>query len=60
MNRSYWHCRVCPSLVLPFLSAVIPYKELPRAKVKLGKRDMTSKYDDDVLVAQRNFIPQSY
>jgi polyphosphate kinase 2 len=38
----------------------IPYKELPRDKVKLGKRDLKDKYDDTATLEGRHFIPQKY
>ncbi len=42
-----------------FLSQ-IPYKELPREKVKLGKRNTRGRYDDVASVAGFSFIPQKY
>ena len=42
-----------------FLSQ-IPYKELPREKVKLGKRNMKGKYDDEASTANFNYIPEKY
>jgi len=42
-----------------FLSQV-PYKELPREKVKLGKRSMRGKYDDETPIAEFGFIPEKY
>ncbi len=42
-----------------FLS-LIPYKELPREKVELGKRNMKGKYDDKSGLKGRNFIPQRF
>jgi len=42
-----------------FLSQ-IRYKELPREKVILGKRNMKGKYDDEASTADFNFIPQKY
>ena len=42
-----------------FLS-LIPYKKLPREKVKLGKRDMKGKYDDQKSIAQFSYIPEKY
>jgi polyphosphate kinase 2 len=38
----------------------IPYKKLPRDKVKLGKRDMKGKYEDQASIAQYSFIPEKY
>ena len=42
-----------------FLSQ-IPYKELPREKVKLGKRNTRGRYDDVASVAGFSCIPQKY
>ena len=42
-----------------FLSQ-IRYKELPREKVILGKRNMKGKYDDEASIADFNFIPETY
>jgi len=38
----------------------IPYKELPREKVVLGKRSTKGKYDDQATLQDRNFIPEPY
>lgn len=42
-----------------FLSQ-IPYKKLPRDKVKLGARNMKGKYDDLKPIAQFSLIPEKY
>lgn len=42
-----------------FLSQ-IPYKELPREKVVLGKRHMRDKYDDEASIAEYSYIPEKY
>jgi len=42
------------------LLSLVPYKKLPREKVKLGKRDMKGKYDDQKSIAQFRFIPEKY
>jgi len=42
------------------LLSQIPYKELPRPKVKLGKRDLKGKYDDKASLEGRHIIPQKY
>ena len=42
-----------------FLS-LIPYKKLPREKVKLPKRSMKGAYDDMATMKRRKFIPQKY
>ena len=38
----------------------IPYKELPREKIDLGKRNMKGKYDDEATLKDRKFIPEKY
>jgi len=38
----------------------IPYKELPREEIKLGKRNMKGKYDDQASLEGRRFIPEKY
>ena len=38
----------------------IPYKELPRPKVKLGKRNLKNEYDDKAALKGRHIIPQVY
>ena len=42
------------------LLSQIPYKELPREKVKLGKRSIRGKYDDEVSIEEFGFIPEKY
>lgn len=42
------------------LLSQIPYRELPREEVKLGKRNMKGKYDDGLPVVGHNFVPQRY
>src|SRR4051812_41871068 len=42
-----------------FLS-LIPYKRLPREKIKLPKRSNKGKYDDQATLARRNFVPERY
>ena len=37
-----------------------PYKELPKDKVNLGKRNMKGKYDDQSTLEGRNFIPEKF
>jgi polyphosphate kinase 2 len=39
---------------------LIPYKRLPRAKVKLPKRSMKGSFDDMATLKERNFIPEVY
>ena len=40
------------------LLSQIPYKELPRPKVKLGKRNLKGEYDDEASLKGRRVIPQ--
>jgi polyphosphate kinase 2 len=42
-----------------FLS-LVPYKKVPREKIKLPPRSKKSKYDPDAGLAGRNFVPESY
>jgi polyphosphate kinase 2 len=42
------------------LLSTIPYKELSRPKVKLGKRNLKDKYDDKASLEGRHIIPQKY
>ena len=42
------------------LLSQIPYKELPRSKVKLGKWNLKDKYDDKASLEGRYIIPQKY
>ena len=42
------------------LLSQIPYKELQRPKVKLGKRSLKNKYDDQASLEGRRIIPQKY
>jgi polyphosphate kinase 2 len=42
------------------LLELIPYKKVPRQKVKLPKRSKKHKYDDQATLAGRTFIPQKY
>jgi polyphosphate kinase 2 len=39
---------------------LIPYKEVPRDKVKLPKRSDKGEYDDQATLKGRNFVPQKY
>jgi polyphosphate kinase len=39
---------------------MIPYKEVPREKVKLPKRSMKHAYDDQASIARRKFVPEKY
>ncbi|MEA3411528.1 MAG: polyphosphate kinase 2 [Pseudomonadota bacterium] len=38
----------------------IPYKELPREKINLGKRNMKGKYDDQASLEGRRFVVERY
>ena len=38
----------------------IPYEALPREKVRLGRRRMKDRYDDEAVLAGRNFVPEKY
>ncbi len=38
----------------------IPYEELPREKIDLGKRSMKGKYNDRATLDGRKFIPEKY
>lgn len=40
--------------------SLIPYKKLPRKKVKLPKRSNKNKYDDEVSLIGRNFVRERY
>ena len=42
------------------LLSQIPYKELPRKKVKLGERELKGKYDDTASIKGRRFVPEKY
>jgi polyphosphate kinase 2 len=42
------------------LLSQIPYKELPRPRVKLGKRELKDKYDDKASLEGRRLIPDEY
>ena len=42
------------------LLKLIPYKKLPREKVKLPSRSMKGAYDDMATMKHRKFIPQKY
>jgi polyphosphate kinase 2 len=39
---------------------LIPYKKVPRDKVKLPKRSMKGAYDDEAALKGRKFIPEKY
>jgi hypothetical protein len=39
---------------------LVPYKKLPREKVKLPKRSKKGAYDDQASLEGRNFVPEKY
>ena len=39
---------------------MIPYEALPREKVRLGRRRIKDRYDDEAVLAGRNFVPEKY
>jgi polyphosphate kinase 2 len=39
---------------------LIPYKKVPREKVKLPKREMKHAYDDEASLKGRTFVPEKY
>jgi len=51
------HARL--NCITHFLSQ-IPYKKLPRPRVKLGKRSLKGKYDDEKSLKDRRIVPQKY
>jgi polyphosphate kinase 2 (PPK2 family) len=42
------------------LLSLIPYKKLPREKIKIPKRSNKGKYDDQATLKGRRFIPEVY
>jgi polyphosphate kinase len=42
------------------LLSMIPYKKLPREKIKIPKRSNKGKYDDEASLKGRRFIPEVY
>ena len=42
------------------LLSQIPYEDLPREKIKLGKRNMKGKYDDEATLAHFPFVPERF
>ena len=45
---------------ITYLLKLIPYKEVPREKVKLPKRSMKGAYDDERVLKGRTFVPEIY
>jgi len=46
--------------VISHILKSIPYKKIPRDKVKLPKRSMKDAYDDDRSIARRRFVKERY
>ena len=42
------------------LLSLIPYKKVPREKVKLPKRSMKDAYDDQATLMSKRFVPARY
>jgi polyphosphate kinase 2 len=42
------------------LLSLIPYKQLPREKIKLPKRSTKGQYDDQASLQRRKFVPERY
>ena len=42
------------------LLSLIPYKKLPREKIKIPKRSNKGKYDDEATLKGKRFIPEKY
>jgi polyphosphate kinase 2 len=42
------------------LLSLIPYKKLPREKIKLPSRSTKGEYDDQATLARRRFVPERY
>ena len=45
---------------LAHILSLIPYKKVPREKVKLPKRSMKGAYDDEAPLQGRKFVPEKY
>jgi polyphosphate kinase 2 len=45
---------------LAHILKLIPYKKVPREKVKLPKRSMKGAYDDQASLKSRTFVPEKY
>jgi polyphosphate kinase 2 (PPK2 family) len=45
---------------LAHLLSLIPYKKLPRAKIKLPDRSRKGAYDDAASLEKRKFVPEKY
>jgi len=42
------------------LLSLIPYKKVPRKKIKLPKRNRKGAYDDQASLKGRQFVPEKY
>ena len=42
------------------LLELVPYKQVPREKIKLPKRSMKGAYDDEASLKDRRFVPEKY
>ena len=42
------------------LLKLIPYKKVPREKIKLADRSMKGAYDDQAALKGRKFVPEKY
>jgi polyphosphate kinase len=65
-NTAPWHIvrsddkkRARLNAVAHFLKQ-IPYKKVPREKVKMPKRSMKGAYDDEATMKDRRFVPEIY
>ena len=45
---------------LAHILKLVPYKKVPREKVKLPKRSMKGAYDDQASLEGRKFVPEKY
>src|SRR5262249_39998809 len=42
------------------LLSLVPYKKVPREKIKLPKRSKKGAYDDQATIKGRRFVPEKY
>jgi polyphosphate kinase 2 len=45
---------------ISYLSSLIPWKRVPREKIKLPKRSNKGAYDDQASIEDRRFVPEKY
>jgi polyphosphate kinase 2 len=45
---------------IAYVLSVVPWKRVPRAKVKLPKRSNKHRYDDQASLRKRRFVPEAY